>query len=141
MLEAGADGSKVSETVFGDISREAMELTHMALGTIQTYNEGQIGTMTLTLGDFKKSGASDEDTENLINIVRNLNTVKIAIFLKEMPDKRVKLSLRSKNGLNVANVAKLFDGGGHAYAAGAVLPGPLDKAFREVLQACQAALK
>jgi bifunctional oligoribonuclease and PAP phosphatase NrnA len=141
LLEAGADGSKISESVFGDITWEAMELTRLALGTIQTFNEGLIGTMTLTLEDFKKSGALDEDTENLINLVRNLNTVKIAAFLKEMPDGRVKISLRSKSGLNVAEVAKQFGGGGHAYASGAVMPGPLDQAQKRVLAACQSALK
>ncbi|HUO56598.1 MAG TPA: bifunctional oligoribonuclease/PAP phosphatase NrnA [bacterium] len=141
LLEAGADGSKVSESVFGDVTREAMELTHLALGTIQTFNEGKIGTMTLTMSDFKKSGALDEDTDNLINLVRNLDTVKIAIFLKEVPGGQVKISLRSKNKVNVADVAKLFGGGGHAYAAGAVMPGPLQDAFQKVLTACQATLK
>jgi bifunctional oligoribonuclease and PAP phosphatase NrnA len=137
LLEAGADGPKVSESVFGDITREAMELTHMALGTIRTHNGGRIGTMTLTQADFKRSGALDEDTENLINLVRNLNTVEIAAFLKEMPDGRVKISLRSKTRANVAEIAALFGGGGHAYAAGAVMPGPLEDALARVLYACQ----
>ncbi len=139
--ELGADTAKVSESIFGDITKEAMELTRRALATIQTHRNGTIGTMTLNQEDFLKSGAEDEDTENLINLVRNLNTVQIAAFLKEMPDKRVKISLRSKNGVNVADIAKRFNGGGHAYAAGAVMPGPLDKALPQVLQACQEAFK
>ena len=139
--EAGADISRVSEHIFGDVSKEAMELTRLALASIQTSNKGDIGSMTLNQGDFLKSGASDDDTENLINLVRNLDTVKIAIFLKERPDGQIKLSLRSKNGINVANVAKLFGGGGHAYASGAVLAGPMEKALKTVLSACQSALK
>lgn len=139
--EAGADISHISEHIFGDISREAMELNRLALATIQVSGDGTIGSMSLTRGDFLKSGASDDDTENLINVVRNLDTVKIAIFLKERPDGQIKLSLRSKNGVNVAEVARLFHGGGHAYASGAVLQGPLDKALQAVLKACQAALK
>jgi phosphoesterase RecJ-like protein len=139
--EAGADISNISEHIFGDTSREAMELNRLALATIQTYENGTIGSMSLTQVDFRKSGASDDDTENLINVVRNLDTVKIAIFLKERPDGQVKISLRSKNGTNVAEIARLFNGGGHAYAAGAVLPGPLDKALKDVLKPCQAALK
>jgi phosphoesterase RecJ-like protein len=139
--EKGADISRVSEHIFGDITKEAMELTRLALASIQTSNGGDIGAMTLNQGDFLRSGASDDDTENLINLVRNLDTVKIAIFLKERTDGRIKLSLRSKNGINVANVAKLFGGGGHAYAAGAVLSGPMDKVLKTVLTACQSALK
>ena len=139
--EAGADISRISEHIFGDISREAMELNRLALASVQVSENGTIGSMTLTQGDFLRSGASDDDTENLINVVRNLDTVKVAIFLKERPDGRIKLSLRSKNGVNVAEVARLFHGGGHAYASGAVLPGPLGKALQAVLKACQAALK
>ncbi len=139
--EAGANVSQISESIFGDISKEALELTRLALASIHTTDKGAIGTMTLTLGDFIKSKASDDDTENLINLVRNLDTVQIAAFLKERSDGRIKLSLRSKNGINVANVAKLFGGGGHSYAAGAVLEGPLDKALKAVLTACQSVLK
>lgn len=141
LLEAGADGPKVSESVFGDITRQAMELTRLALGSIQTHNGGRIGIMTLTQEDFKRSGALDEDTENLINLVRNLDTVQIAAFLKEMPDGRFKISLRSKSSANVADIASRFGGGGHAYAAGAVMSGPLDKALPSVLSACQEALQ
>jgi len=139
--EAGADIYHISEHIFGDISREAMELNRLALASVRVWESGAIGSMTLTQVDFRKSGASDDDTENLINVVRNLDTVKIAVFLKERPDGQIKLSLRSKNDLNVAEVAKLFKGGGHAYASGAVLPGPLDKALQAVLKACQNALK
>jgi len=139
--EAGAEIYKVSEHIFGDITKEAMELTRLALASIQTSNGGDIGSMTLNRGDFLRSGASDDDTENLINLVRNLDTVKIAFFLKEREDGQIKLSLRSKNGVNVAHVAKIFGGGGHAYAAGALLSGPMDKALKSVLSACQAALK
>ena len=138
--ESGADVSAVSEHIFGDISKEAMELNRLALAGVKTLEGGAIGSMTLTQADFLKSGASDDDTENLINVVRNLDTVKIAVFLKERPDGQIKLSLRSKNGINVADIAGRFNGGGHAYAAGAVLSGPLDKALQEVLKACQEAL-
>jgi phosphoesterase RecJ-like protein len=138
--EAGADIARVSEHIFGDISKESMELTRLALASIQTFNTGSIGSMTLTRTDFLKSGATDDDTENLINVVRNLDTVKIAVFLKERPDGQIKLSLRAKNGINVAKVAKVFNGGGHAYAAGAILKGPLNKAHKEVIRACQAVL-
>ncbi|HVZ79285.1 MAG TPA: bifunctional oligoribonuclease/PAP phosphatase NrnA [bacterium] len=138
--EAGADTSHVSEHIFGDITRQAMELTRLAMGTLKVHQDGLIGSMTLNQADFRSSGASDDDTENLINVVRNLDTVKIAIFLKERPDGLVKISLRSKNHVNVANVAKRFGGGGHAYAAGAVTEGPIQKALPAVIAACQDAL-
>jgi phosphoesterase RecJ-like protein len=140
LVEAGANASKVSERIFGDISWQAMSLTRLALESIEISDGGRIASMTLSQADFRKSGASDEDTENLINLVRNLDSVKIAVFLKELADGRVKLSLRSKHGVNVADVAKAFGGGGHAYAAGAVMTGPLNNALTKVMKTSRAHL-
>jgi len=141
LVDKGADAQKVSEQIFAGISKEAMELVRVSLGKIKVYGDGRIASMTLTQADLAKSGASDEDTENLINYVRKLDTVKVAIFLKERPDGQIKLSLRSRSDVNVSLIAGKFNGGGHAYAAGAVHPGPMEKALKEVLQAAQEALK
>jgi phosphoesterase RecJ-like protein len=67
--------------------------------------------------------------------------VQIAAFLKERPDGKIKISLRSKTDANVAVVAKKFGGGGHSYAAGAVIPGTLPTVLKVVLKACRAVLK
>ncbi len=141
LVDVGADAALVSDQIFAGISKEAMELVRISLGTIQVYGDGKIASMTLSHSDLEKTGACDEDTENLINFVRKIDTVQIAIFLKERPDGQIKLSLRSRSDVNVAFIANKFKGGGHAYAAGAVLSGPLDKALKIVLQACQSALR
>jgi bifunctional oligoribonuclease and PAP phosphatase NrnA len=141
LVDAGAEAQKVSERIFAGFTKEAMELIRVSLGTVVIHGDGRVASMTLTQEDLRKSGATDDDTENLINYVRKLDTVRIAVFLKERPDGQVKLSLRSRSDVNVANIANKFGGGGHVYAAGAVLSGPLDKALKSVLQACQQALR
>ena len=141
LMEAGADGAMVSERVFSGVSTEALEMVRLALASVETHDHGRIGTIQLSNRDLVASGATDEDSENLVNYVRKMKGVQIAVFLKERPDGLVKLSLRSKSDANVALVAKKFGGGGHSYAAGAVLPGSLPSALQAVLKACRAALK
>ncbi len=142
LMEKGADGAEVNRKIFSGISKEAMELNRISLGKIKLYDAGRIGTMTLSQSDLKKTGAVDDDTENLVNQIGKIDTVKISAFLKERTDGRVKLSLRSGNEkVNVANIAKHFQGGGHAYAAGAVLAGPLKTALENVLKVCKKFLK
>ena len=142
LMENGADGSEVNRKIFSGISKEAMELNRLSLGNIKLFDKGRIGTMTLSQSELKKTGAVDDDTENLVNQIRKIDTVKIAAFLKERTDGRFKLSLRSgDNKINVANVAKVFQGGGHAYAAGAILVGPMKQALQKVLKACEKAIK
>jgi phosphoesterase RecJ-like protein len=142
LMEYGADGYEVNRKIFSGISKEAMELNRISLGKIKLYDAGQIGTMTLSRSDFKKTGAVDDDTENLINQIGKIDTVKISAFLKERADGKIKLSLRSGDEkVNVAKIAKYFQGGGHTYAAGAVLIGPLKTALQNVLKACKKFLK
>jgi phosphoesterase RecJ-like protein len=142
LMEKGANASEVNRKIFSGISKEAMELNRVSLGKIKLYDAGRIGTMTLSQSDLKKTGAVDDDTENLVNQIGKIDTVKISAFLKERTDGRVKLSLRSGNEkVNVANIAKHFQGGGHAYAAGAVLAGPLKTALENVLKVCKKFIK
>lgn len=142
LMENGADGYEVNRKIFSGISKEAMELNRISLGKIKLYDAGKIGTMTLSRSDFKKTGAVDDDTENLINQIGKIDTVKISAFLKERADGKIKLSLRSGDEkVNVAKIAKCFHGGGHTYAAGAVLAGPLKTALQNVLKVCKKSLK
>lgn len=142
LMENGADGYEVNRKIFSGISKEAMELNRISLGKIKLYDAGQIGTMTLSRSDFKKTGAVDDDTENLINQIGKIDTVKISAFLKERADGKIKLSLRSGDEkVNAAKIAKYFHGGGHTYAAGAILTGPLKTALQNVLKVCKKFLK
>jgi len=52
-----------------------------------------------------------------VNYALSIQDVEVAAFFREMPDGRYRVSLRSKGGLNVANIAERFGGGGHECAS------------------------
>jgi bifunctional oligoribonuclease and PAP phosphatase NrnA len=54
--------------------------------------------------------------------------------MRELPDRRVRLSLRSKGRLDVARIAAGFGGGGHRHAGGCTLEGPLSAATDRILE-------
>jgi len=141
LMEAGADGAKISEKIFSGVSPEALEMVRVALASVETHENGRIGAIQLSHRELVASGATDEDSENLVNFVRKMEGVQIAVFLKERPDGQIKISLRSKTDANVALVAKSFGGGGHSYAAGAVIPGTMASVLKAVLKSCRAVLK
>ncbi len=89
------------------------------------------------LGDPGADGAlrsaKEEDCEGLVNYALAIRDVEVAVFLRELPDGRYRVSLRSKGGLNVAAVAERFGGGGHECASGFSLEGPLEKAMERIL--------
>ncbi|MFO1021931.1 MAG: DHHA1 domain-containing protein [Planctomycetales bacterium] len=60
---------------------------------------------------------------------------EVALIAIEQPNRQVKVSFRSRLGINVAVVAEQFQGGGHKQAAGAILPGPLMEAYKKGVEA------
>lgn len=76
LLEAGADGAKISERIFAGVSPEALELVRISLASVETHDHGRIGTIQLSHQDLVASGATDEDSENLVNFVRKMEGVR-----------------------------------------------------------------
>jgi phosphoesterase RecJ-like protein len=113
--------------------RNAFELVRLSLATLQTRLDGRVGIMMLSHADFLKSGAEDEDTDGLVNYVRKLDGTEVGIFLKEYADSSIRVSFRSRNGLDVGALAASLGGGGHKYASGVTLKGPLEAALDGVM--------
>src|SRR6266545_1953422 len=90
---------------------------------------------TLTLDDRKKSGYGGNDDADLINMISAIDGNKVGMIFVEQSDNHVKISWRAlEQGIDVSPVAKHFDGGGHAAAAGADIPGTLSEIQPLVLQ-------
>ena len=81
---------------------------------------------TLTLVDSKKTGDGGNDDADLINMISAIDGNKVGMIFVEQSDSNVKISWRAlEKGIDVSKVAKHFNGGGHAAAAGADIPGTL----------------
>jgi len=96
---------------------------------------------TLTLQDRKRSGYGGNDDADLINLISAIDGNQIGMIFVEQHDNHVKISWRAlANGMDVSKVAKHFNGGGHAAAAGADIPGALSEIQPLVLQTTRAML-
>ena len=90
---------------------------------------------SLTLADRKAAGYGGNDDADLINIISSIDGNKVGMVFVEQSDQHVKVSWRAMaEGINVAKVAKQFNGGGHAAAAGADIPGVLGEVRTQVLR-------
>jgi len=93
---------------------------------------------TLTLNDRKKSGYGGNDDADLINMISAIDGNKVGMIFVEQSNNHVKVSWRAlEAGIDVSQVAKYFDGGGHAAAAGADIPGTLSDVQPLVLKTTQ----
>jgi phosphoesterase RecJ-like protein len=93
---------------------------------------------TLTLNDRKLAGYSGNDDADLINMISAIDGNKVGMIFVEQSDNHVKISWRAlEPGIDVSQVAKHFEGGGHAAAAGADIPGVLSEIQPLVLKTTQ----
>ncbi len=87
----------------------------------------------ITDRDMQRSCAAEEDCEGIVNYAISIADVEAAVFLRELPEGRIRTSLRSKGRIDVASIAARLGGGGHENAAGVTLEGPLKRALDEIL--------
>lgn len=93
---------------------------------------------TLTVEDRKKAGYGGNDDADLINMISAIEGNKVGMIFVEQSDHHVKISWRAlEPGIDVSKVAKHFNGGGHAAAAGADIPGALTEVQPLVLKTTQ----
>jgi phosphoesterase RecJ-like protein len=137
LIEAGASPVKLYGRLYENFSPARLKLMAAVLTTVELHFDGRFAVQQLLRRDFKRTGASLADTENLIDECRRIASVEGAGLLVEMPDGRIKCSLRSTGALDVRRIAEGFGGGGHAMAAGAFMPGPLRRAKKQILAAVQ----
>ncbi len=112
--------------------RAKMLLLGAALSNL--HREGRLAWLWVTHADMVRTGAAEEDCEGIVNYAIGIAGVEAAVLSRELPDRRVRLSLRSKGRLDVARIAASFGGGGHRHAGGCTVEGPLAAATERILE-------
>jgi len=87
------------------------------LNTLELSGEGKIATIYLEDIWIKETGATIQECDEVVNMILNIAIVEVVCYLRVI-DNAVRVSLRSKNDIDVSKIAKQFDGGGHKNAAG-----------------------
>lgn len=91
----------------------------------------------LTQEVFERAGAELEDSEELAEVFRSLDGVKVSIVAREVEPNRFKFSMRSDGSIDLSSVARAFGGGGHRMAAGFEFNGTFEEAtqrLKEVIE-------
>jgi phosphoesterase RecJ-like protein len=137
LTRAGIDVGRVSQQIYENYPRRRMELLRDLLGTTRFDGNGRIASFSLSLETAKKLGVIPEDNEGLIDHLRAIRGVIVAVFFEELADGKVRVSMRSKSAdVDVCAICEKFGGGGHKLAAGARVRGTLaevEKKLREAI--------
>src|SRR5436190_19016316 len=132
LVLAGADPVRAARPIYFGHSTAKMRLLGSALSVLQ--REGPLAWIWVTQEQMGRFGAREEDCEGLVNYALAIGDVEVAVFFRELPDARCRVSMRSKGALNVAAVADHFGGGGHKCASGCSMDGPMGAAVSRVIE-------
>lgn len=138
LVDRGADPAAIARDVYFSNPISKMRLLGAALSNLR--REGRLAWLWVTQADMARAGAAEEDCEGIVNYAIGIAGVEAAVLLRELPDGRVRLSLRSKGRMDVARIAAGFGGGGHLHAGGCTLDGPLPDATTITLDTLRAQL-
>lgn len=140
LVGLGVRPVEVARRLFDDYSLPRLKLLGLALSGLESLQEGRLALLSVTRHTLAAAGAVLEDVAGLMNQVSSMAGADVAALLTETGE-AVEVSLRSRNGLNVAAVAEKLGGGGHPNAAGFRLEAPLPEVRRRLLAALAAAME
>lgn len=135
LIEQGVSPPRVASLISETCSLSSLKLMGLILSSLKITEQGKVASCYILEQMLDQTGVGpfDVETDGLIEQISRLKAEVIVLF-RELPKGKIKVSLRSKPGIDVSSVAKLFAGGGHRQAAGCVIDGEIDTVKERVLR-------
>jgi phosphoesterase RecJ-like protein len=141
LLETGIDPESIYLDVYASAPEGRPRVLADTLQTLVVEPEVGLAWVTVPPGAMERYGVTADDLEGIVEHVRSIAGVRLAIMFRDVSQGRIKASLRSVGDVNVAEFAHAFGGGGHAKAAGVALAGTLAEVQARILAAARAYLR
>ena len=140
VLAADIDAPGVGAAIYERRTAGALRLLGLALASVKVGMGGRLAWITVPLSMFEAAGASEDEADAIAEKLRELGGVEAFFVARESRDGAVRVSLRSKGRVDVNQIARTCDGGGHVQAAGCTIARPLADVETELVAALEAAL-
>lgn len=120
LIDKGADNTMIHNQVYDTNSYNRLQLLGCALSNLKVVPESRAAYITLSQQELQQFDYKKGDTEGFVNYALSLNNVVLAaIFIEDLQQGIIKISLRSKGNFSVNEMSRAhFEGGGHTNAAG-----------------------
>ena len=127
IMESGVDTARLNTRIFESESKAKVLAEAAMMSALQFYADDRIAVMPVTLAVRAATGVTGEELEDVAGIPRKIEGVLLGITIKEHEDE-CHISLRSKEPVNADEIAKVFGGGGHRFAAGCTIKASVEEA-------------
>ena len=128
---------EVYRNVYEQFPAAKIRLSSEIFRTLRLTDDGKIASVYATQEMFRKTRATPDAVQGIVNQIQAIAGVEIALCVSEMNDHTTKVSLRSRGRVDVSQLAAEFEGGGHARAAGCKIAMPYLAAMNTLVQTAQ----
>ena len=140
LLAAGVDPEAMYRRIYASVPFGRMQLLRDALETLEVDEARGLSWISVPAGATDRYGLRSEDLEGIVEHPRSILGTRMALFFRDLGHGKVKVSFRSTGDVDVNAFARQFGGGGHAKAAGALIPGGLEDVRERVVNQARAFL-
>jgi bifunctional oligoribonuclease and PAP phosphatase NrnA len=137
LLAAGVEPEEMYRRLYASSPVGRLHLLRDALATLEVDPAYGISWISVEAGAAEEYGLKSEDLEGIAEHPRSVGGTRLAVFFRDLGHGKIKISFRSTGAVNVNDFARQFGGGGHARAAGALIPGTLEEVRHDVIAAAR----
>ncbi|MGI9078581.1 MAG: DHH family phosphoesterase [Gemmatimonadaceae bacterium] len=137
LLAAGVEPEEMYRRIYASVPVGRLRLLRDVLATLEVDEERGLSWISLVAGLLEQHGVKAEELDGLAEHPRSVAGTRMALFFRDLGHRQVKVSFRSTGSVDVNRFARRFGGGGHAKAAGALIPGSLDEVRDRVVEAAR----
>jgi phosphoesterase RecJ-like protein len=130
LYDYGLNHVAICNAIYDSVPSSQIAIEALVLQNTEFFAEGKACIAYASNAMLKEAGATPDQTETVVDRLRSIKGVEVAVFLKEKPDGIFKASFRAKSYANVRKVAFSMGGGGHEKAAGCIIAQPLTEAIK-----------
>jgi phosphoesterase RecJ-like protein len=138
LLSVGVDPEEMYRRIYASVSPGRLALLRDALSTLEVDRDYGIAWISVPADALDRYDVSSEDLEGIVEHPRSISGTRLALFFRDLGYGKVKVSFRSTGDVDVNKFARQFGGGGHAKAAGALIPGTMEDVRLRVISAARA---
>lgn len=141
ILALGVDHRSVCSHIFEADSFPKLDLLRLALGTLRSECDGRLAWLVIPEDLFRATGAEFADGDGILDFLLSLRDLELCVMFRELGNRGVKVTFRSKGGHDVGCLAEGLGGGGRGTASGVLLPMSISDAMDCVLPQLHALLE
>lgn len=132
LIAQGIQPARIFNALYQTVTPAKLRLFGRAMDALQLRDGGRFAYVSVTGADLAECGATYDDLDDLVEEPRRLMGVEVAALFSEAADGRAKVSLRSRERVDVNSVCRQFGGGGHRLASGAKVAQTLESFIAQI---------